>query len=42
MNRQAVKTKHAEGNEEVESFGHLDDLVAELRDLGLKAAEIHF
>ncbi len=29
-------------NEEVESFGHLDDLIAELRDLGLKTAEIHF
>lgn len=31
-----------DGNEEVESFGQLDDLVAELRDLGLKTAEIHF
>lgn len=29
-------------NEEVETFGHLDDLIAELRDLGLKTAEIHF
>jgi len=29
-------------NEEVESFGHLDDLIAELRELGLKTAEIHF
>jgi len=28
-------------NEEVESFGHLDDLIAELRDLGLKTVEIH-
>ncbi len=28
--------------EEVESFAHLDDLVEELRDLGLKTAEIHF
>lgn len=76
MNRDAVKTKHAEGiafdtyvianptnpkewivffkkdagrsfflvddSEEVESFGHLDDLIAELRDLGIKTAEIHF
>ena len=76
MNREDVKSKHAEGitfdthvianptnpkewivffkkeagrsyflvddNEEVESFVHLDDLVAELRDLGLKTAEIHF
>jgi hypothetical protein len=29
-------------NEEVESFAHLDDLVHELRDLGIKSAEIHF
>lgn len=28
--------------EEVESFAHLDDLVEELRELGLKTAEIHF
>jgi|RhiMetStandDraft_4_1073278.scaffolds.fasta_scaffold135300_1 hypothetical protein len=75
MNREDVKSKHAEGitfdthvianptnpkewivffkkeagrsyflvddSEEVESFVHLDDVVAELRDLGLKTAEIH-
>ena len=29
-------------NEEVESFAHLDDLIHELRDLGIKSAEIHF
>ncbi|MCY1358450.1 hypothetical protein D9M68_467250 [compost metagenome] len=29
-------------NEEVESFVHLDDLIHELRDLGIKSAEIHF
>lgn len=29
-------------NEEVETFVHLDDLIAELRDLGIKSAEIHF
>ena len=29
-------------NEEVESFIHLDDLIHELRDLGIKNAEIHF
>jgi hypothetical protein len=28
--------------EEVESFSRLDDLIDELRDLGLKNAEIHF
>ncbi|WP_447752460.1 hypothetical protein [Pseudomonas nicosulfuronedens] len=28
-------------NEEVESFAHLDGLIAELRDLGIKNAEIH-
>ncbi len=27
--------------EEVESFGRLDDLVDELRELGIKSAEIH-
>lgn len=29
-------------NEEVESFARLDDLIQELRDLGIKRAEIHF
>lgn len=28
--------------EEVESFTHLDDLIHELRELGIKSAEIHF
>jgi hypothetical protein len=28
--------------EEIESFSHLDDLIEELRQLGIKAAEIHF
>lgn len=28
-------------NEEVESFAHLDDLIHELRELGIKNAEIH-
>lgn len=28
--------------EEVKSFIHLDELIEELRDLGLKNAEIHF
>ncbi len=29
-------------NEEVESFGRLDDLIHELRELGIKSAEVHF
>jgi hypothetical protein len=29
-------------NEEIESFGHLDDLIHELRSIGIKSAEIHF
>jgi 1,2-phenylacetyl-CoA epoxidase PaaB subunit len=29
-------------NEEVESCVHLGDLIHELRDLGIKSAEIHF
>jgi len=29
-------------NEEIESFGHLDELVHELRELGIKSAEVHF
>jgi hypothetical protein len=29
-------------SEEVESFAHLDDLIDELRELGIKNAEIHF
>ncbi|EXF91717.1 hypothetical protein HK44_012960 [Pseudomonas fluorescens HK44] len=29
-------------NEEIESFRHLDDLIHELRDVGIKVAEIHF
>ncbi len=29
-------------NEQVESFSHLDDLIHELRRLGIKRAEIHF
>jgi len=29
-------------NEEIESFGHLDDLIHELRDIGIKSAEVHF
>lgn len=29
-------------SEEVESFDHLDDLIEELRELGIKNAEIHF
>ncbi|MDM8348858.1 hypothetical protein P8H27_08075 [Pseudomonas sp. sp1636] len=75
MNRNDVKTKHAEGvsfdthvianpthikewivffkkdagrsyflvddGEEVESFVRLDDLIDELRELGIKNAEIH-
>lgn len=28
--------------EEVESFQHLDDLIEEIRSLGIKQAEIHF
>jgi hypothetical protein len=28
--------------EEIESFSRLDDLIEELRQLGIKAAEIHF
>lgn len=31
-----------DAQEEVESFGHLNDLIEELRDLGIKTAEIHF
>jgi hypothetical protein len=29
-------------NEEIEPFRHLDDLIHELRDIGIKVAEIHF
>jgi hypothetical protein len=29
-------------NEEIESFGRLDDLIHELRELGIKSAEVHF
>ncbi|KJH75650.1 MULTISPECIES: hypothetical protein [unclassified Pseudomonas] len=29
-------------NEEIESFGHLDELIRELRELGIKSAEVHF
>lgn len=29
-------------NEEVETFASLDDLVDELRELGIRSAEIHF
>lgn len=29
-------------NEEIESFQHLDDLIHELREIGIKSAEIHF
>lgn len=29
-------------SEEVESFVHLDDLIDELKALGIKGAEIHF
>ncbi len=29
-------------NEEVESFERLDDLIHELRGLGIKSAEVHF
>ena len=29
-------------SEEVESFIHLDDLIDELKTLGIKGAEIHF
>ncbi|MGE8098891.1 hypothetical protein [Pseudomonas fluorescens] len=28
--------------EEIESFRHLDDLIHELREIGIKSAEIHF
>lgn len=28
-------------NEEIESFSHLDDLIDELKGLGVKMAEIH-
>jgi len=28
-------------NEEIESFGHLDDLIHELRYIGIKSAEVH-
>ena len=29
-------------NEEIESFRHLDELIRELRELGIKSAEVHF
>jgi hypothetical protein len=29
-------------NEEIESFVHLDDVIHELRDIGIKSAEVHF
>jgi len=29
-------------NEEIESFGRLDELIHELRELGIKSAEVHF
>ncbi|EJM75972.1 hypothetical protein [Pseudomonas sp. GM55] len=29
-------------NEEIESFRHLDDVIHELRDIGIKSAEVHF
>ncbi|TVT81696.1 hypothetical protein [Pseudomonas sp. H3(2019)] len=29
-------------NEEIESFRQLDDLIQELREIGIKSAEIHF
>lgn len=29
-------------DEEIESFAHLDNLIQELRELGIKSAEIHF
>ena len=28
-------------NEEIESFGHLDDLIHELRHMGIKSVEVH-
>jgi hypothetical protein len=29
-------------NEEIESFVHLDDVIHELRSIGIKSAEVHF
>jgi hypothetical protein len=29
-------------SEEIESFGRLDELIHELRELGIKSAEVHF
>lgn len=29
-------------DEEIEPFRHLDDLIQELREVGIKVAEIHF
>ena len=29
-------------NEEIESFGRVDDVIHELRELGIKSAEVHF
>ncbi len=29
-------------NEEIQSFKCLDDLIHELRDIGMKSAEVHF
>ena len=31
-----------DGSEKIESFRQLDDLLDELKQLGLKAAEVHF
>ncbi|KFE52163.1 hypothetical protein [Pseudomonas syringae] len=29
-------------NEEIESFGRVDDVIHELQELGIKSAEVHF